>query len=485
MESLWRKQTKHIIPKAGSGQAGREYSAAENSIVEHTEGNYGAIKKSNRDIIVIGAGMAGLLIAWYLKEQGKDVLVLEANEIASGQTERTTAKISSQHDLKYSKLIKKVGIKKARLYAQANETAIREYERLIQRSGIECQFEKTSAYLYSVQNETMLQDEEKAAAMLGIDAFFTKETELPFSVAGAVGFRNQAQFSPLEFVRYIAADLEIWEHTQVTAIKGNQVMARTWVSQTAEGLTESGLWTENVVLKADKIVVATHYPIRNVPGFYFLRQHQERSYVLALAGCGTIEGMYLGIDEGGLSFRQAGDYLLLGGSSRRTGENTCGGAYDYLMQAARKYYPNGKEVARWAAQDCMPHDEIPFIGKYSIFTPHLYVATGFQKWGMTTSMVAAMLLRDELCGIENPYAELFSPQRINLRAGYGNFLKDVGESVKGLTMGLVCRPRCPHMGCRLVWNPEERSWDCPCHGSRFDEDGKLLDNPAKKEVKKI
>lgn len=446
MESLWRKQTPKLVSKSST-----DHSAQENT---------------HRDIIVIGAGMAGLLIAYYLKEKGKNVLVLEADEIASGQTERTTAKITSQHDLKYSEMIETMGTKKARLYAQANETAIREYERLIQSRGIECQFKKVPAYLYTMQDEKVLRDEAEAARSLGIDAFFTKETELPFEVMGAVCFRNQAQFSPLEFLKHISQELEIWERTKVIKIKGNQVI------------------TNDMVMTADKIVVATHYPLRNVPGFYFMRQHQERSYVLALSGCSKIEGMYIGIDKNGLSFRQAGEYLLFGGSSHRTGENKNGGSYDYLSEMAKLYYPDCKEEIRWSAQDCMPHDGIPFIGKYSIFTPNLYVATGFQKWGMTSSMVAALILRDELCGAHHPYSELFRPQRINLRAGIGNFLVDVVESVKGLTKGLFHKngPRCPHMGCELVWNPDEESWDCPCHGSRFEKDGKLVDNPSKRSI---
>ena len=178
--------------------------------------------------------------------------------------------------------------------------------------------------------------------------------------------------------------------------------------------------------------------------------------------------------------------LLLGGSAHRTGEKNCGQTYERLLQAASQYFPSAKEVARWSAQDCMPHDGIPFIGKYSIFTPNLYVATGFQKWGMTSSMIAAMILRDELCGVTSPYEKLFSPQRLFLRAGIGNFCMDVGMSVKGLLSGLfhTTPARCTHMGCGLVWNPNEKSYDCPCHGSRFDADGQLLDNPAKKDRSK-
>ena len=444
MESLWRKQTGKIIQRNVAGGKREE--------------------KSHWDVIVVGAGLTGILTAYYLKEQGKSVLVLEAKEVASGQTERTTAKITSQHGLKYSKLIKDIGEEKARLYALANEEAIREYERLIHKLNIDCQFEKTAAYLYSTENATALQEEAKAAVRLGIDAFLTRETELPFPVKGAVCFRNQAQFSPLEFVKSLARELEIWEYTQVLRVKGNQVI------------------TKDKTLTADKIVMATHYPVKNVPGFYFLRQHQERSYVLALSGREQIKGMYYGIDADGLSFRQADGLLLLGGSSRRTGENTCGRAYDYLVQSAKKYYPESQEEMRWAAQDCMPHDGVPFIGRYSVFTPDLYVATGFQKWGMTTAMIAAQLLRDELFGVESPYRELFSPQRMYVRAGYKSFIKDVGMSTKGLAKGVFTRPRCSHMGCALVWNPEEKSWDCPCHGSRFEESGEVLDNPAGKTL---
>lgn len=444
MESLWRKQIGNLSLKEDTAGA------------EMTDNHY--------DVIVVGAGMAGLLIAYYLKEQGRNVLVLEAKEVASGQTERTTAKITSQHDVKYSRLIQNIGAKKARMYAAANEAAILEYEKLIQKNGIECQFERVPAYLYTMKEVETLKEEAKAAASLGIDACFTTDTELPFAVAGAVCFRGQAQFSPLEFIRCISDELTIREHTKVTAIRGNRVV------------------TEEAVLTADKIVVATHYPLRNVPGFYFLRQHQERSYVIALSGCDRIKGMYYGIDKDGLSVRQAGDILLLGGGAHRTGEAKHCGAYDFLTEVARHYVPKGKEEARWSAQDCMPHDGIPFIGRYSIFTPHLYVATGFQKWGMTSSMVAAMILRDELCGRQSPYRALFCPQRIHVCAGIKNFLMDMGMSVKGLVRGLFLRPRCSHMGCELAWNPDEKSWDCPCHGSRFDENGNLLDNPAKKDI---
>lgn len=447
MESIWREQTKKIIAITDEDRKG--------------------IENKRWDVIVVGAGMAGILIAYYLQKEGKRVLILEADKIASGQTERTTAKITSQHDIKYSKLIKKVGLKKAKLYARANEAAIDEYERLIRELEIECDFKRLSSYLYTQQDKTVLWEETQAASFLGIKASFLREADLPFSVTGVSCFQNQAQFFPLEFVKRIASELNICVGAKVLKIKGKRV------------------FTRDKVFEADNIVVATHYPIRNVPGFYFLRQHQERSYVLALSGAGQLSGIYKGIDKDGISLRQAGEYVLLGGSSHRTGKNK-GGAYTFLEKKAEEYFPGCKVEAKWSAQDCMPHDGIPFIGQYSIFTPNLYVATGFQKWGMTSSMVAAMILKEELCGRKSPYSLVFRPQRINIRAGMKNFLKDVGESVIGFTRGIfhIKGPRCPHMGCELVWNPDEHSWDCPCHGSRFEEDGKLRDNPAKKSIQK-
>ncbi len=449
MESLWRKETGEIKCQKSNGKSEKE----------HADTKY--------DVIVIGAGMAGILIAYYLQEAGKKVLVLEAKTIASGQTEGTTAKITSQHGLKYSHLLNTVGLEKARLYARANEEAIREYERLISLKKIDCQFQPTIAYLYATEDERPLKEEVRVATLLGVDAFYTEETELPFKMLGAAGFRNQAQFQPLEFLKGLSEELTVLENIQVQKIKGH------------------GVITEKGIFNAENIVVATHYPLKNVPGFYFLRQHQERSYCLALSGCEKVDGMYLGIDGEALSVRIAGEYLLLGGYAHRTGHQKRCYARLKLEEYAQKYFPQAQIETFWAAQDCMPHDGIPFIGRYSWFTPNLYVATGFQKWGMSSSMVAALLIRDEICGIKNSYSKVFTPQRFHFEAGKQDFLIDVKENVKGLARGLFHKksPRCTHLGCGLHWNAEEESWDCACHGSRFDKKGEILDNPAKKDIR--
>jgi len=471
------------------------------------------------EVAVIGAGMTGILTAHYLQEKGFRVVVLEAKRIGSGQTKNTTAKITSQHGLFYDRLINSLGKEKAGLYARANEEAIAEYEKLIKEREIACHFERLPAYLYTAgsggcrvdiergcraEQEERLKREAQAAAGLGIKASFTKETTLPFAVQGAVRFEGQAQFHPLEFIRALSADLTVYEQTKVLKVKKNKI------------------YTNRGVVCADSIIFATHYPILNVPGFYFLRQHQDRSYVVAVDGAEPLKGMYYSIDQDGLSFRSMGNTVLIGGGGERTGKAGKAviegegqeGAYGFLERAAALYYPGKPIIARWSAQDCMPHDGLPFIGKYSVFRPGWYVATGYKKWGMTTSMTAARILCDAVCGIENPYAELFSPRRLY---GFGcrAFFRDVAESAAGLFKGAFHIPlkkaeslekgeggiariglrryacyrdldgalhkmsaRCPHMGCELVWNQEEKSFDCPCHGSRFRWDGELLDNPA-------
>lgn len=435
--------------------------------------------------LVIGGGIAGLLIAYLLQSKGQEVVVLEANEIASGQTKNTTAKITSQHGLIYHDMIKNAGVERAKGYAKANEAAIKKYEEIITKEGIACDFVKRPSFLYSIKQDGVdkLQKEARAARELGIVAEYVegyKVTELPFPVVGAVRFDNQAQFHPLEFIREIAKTLTIYEHTKVLEVDDYIVT------------------TNRGVIVADHIIFATHYPFPIVPGYYFLRQHQSRSYVLALEGEGVpkeLGGMYYGVDKGGISLRSADGKLLFGGSGHRTGKtgrgigigsrgdlHTLG--YCDLRRTAKECYPKAKEVAYWAAQDCMPHDRIPFIGMYSKKREHWYVATGFQKWGMTSAMVAAMIISDAIVGKENPYAYVFSPQRLLVRAGIKNFCIDAWESMVGLTKGLFVKKtrKCPHMGCALSWNEEEGTWDCACHGSRFEKDGTLIDNPAQNSL---
>lgn len=252
-------------------------------------------------VVVIGAGLAGILTAYYLKQEGIRAVVLEADRIGSGQTRNTTAKITSQHNLIYSRLIRTFGSRMAAHYAEANEAAIGEYERLVREKGIDCGFVRCPAYLYSNVGTALLRQEAEAAASLGIRASFETACELPFPVAGVTMFARQARFHPLKFLAKMAEEVEVYEQTKVLKVEGGKV-------ETARG-----------TVTAEHVVFASHYPFINVPGYYFARMYQERSYVVALKGAARPEGMYLGIDGDGLSFRSCGDLLLLGGGSHRTG----------------------------------------------------------------------------------------------------------------------------------------------------------------------
>jgi glycine/D-amino acid oxidase-like deaminating enzyme len=290
----------------------------------------------SHDVVIIGAGMAGLLTAYKLKEKGINPIILEANCIAGGVTKNTTAKITSQHDLIYDKLIKNFGIEKATQYAKANQQAIKSYEKIIKGHQIECDFEERPAYVYTLENLKKIEDEVKAAQDVGIDAEFTTKTTLPFEVLGAVKFSSQAQFNNMFFLKEIVKDLDIFEHTLVTSIEDNVII------------------TDNGKVKAKKIVVATHYPFINAPGYYFLRMHQERSYVLALENAAELDGMYIGEADKGFSFRNYKNLLLFGGEGHRTGEKKQYSAYERLRMKAKELYPEAKEKYYWSAQDCMP-----------------------------------------------------------------------------------------------------------------------------------
>ena len=413
------------------------------------------------DTVIIGGGMAGILTAHILGQRGVKCIVLEAGRIASGQTGNTTAKVTSQHNLIYDNLMKKHGKAKARQYAYANQEAIKRYQILVDKYNIDCEWERCPAYLYTEHSPAKLWREYNAATSLGLPAAMVEQTELPFPVEKALCFYNQARFHPLKFLSVMADGVQVYEHSKVKYVKNHLVS------------------TGNAIVRAEHIVFACHYPFINVPGYYFLRMHQERNYAMALAQTAggnrsTLEGMYLGIDPESYSLRSTGDYLLIGGGNHRTGEHPCVSQYEYLHKLKEQYWPEHQEVACWSAQDCMTLDSIPYIGRYSGATRDLYVTAGFNKWGMSGSMAGAMILTDMITGVRrSPYAEVFSPQRGMLKPQLA--INGV-TAVKNLLTPSV--KRCPHMGCALKWNRLERSWDCPCHGSRFEKNGRLIDNPA-------
>lgn len=408
------------------------------------------------DVLIIGGGMAGILCAYMLEKAGVDYALVEAETICSGITGNTTAKITSQHGLIYDKLVREFSVERARMYLSANEAALKKYRELC--ADIDCGFETKDSCVYSLSDRNKLEKEMAALGKIGYPAELIEKLPLPLKSVGAVKFSAQAQFDPLRFVSAISKGLSIYEHTKVLELIGTRAR------------TDNGMITANIV------VVTTHFPFINKHGSYFLKMYQHRSYVIALENAQDVGGMYVDEDKKGMSFRNYGGLLLLGGGGHRTGKQ--GGGWSELESFAERNYPGAAEKYRWAAQDCMTLDGMPYVGHYSKKTPELLVATGFNKWGMSSAMVSATLLTDMLLGRKNEYADLFSPSRSILRPQLA--LNALEAAVNLLTPS---KKRCPHLGCALKWNAQEHTWDCPCHGSRFTEDGKIIDNPATGDLK--
>ncbi len=431
MESVWMQSTPHL-----------EFNTLDGD--------------KNTDVLIIGGGIIGILCAYKMKKAGINCILVEADKICGGVTELTAAKITLAHGLIYDKLIRTFGEMSAKLYLEAQLNAIEEYENLCR--DIDCDYETKDSFVYSLSDRSKIEKEVKALNRLGLKAEISDAHILPFKVAGAVRVRNQAQFNPLKFLYAVAKDLPIYEHTKVMGFFPHKVT------------------TNRGSINFKRLLVATHFPIFNKHGGYFLKLYQHRSYVIALKKGHDMDGMYVDKSDKGLSFRNYGDILLLGGGGHRTGKQ--GGCWQELEQFALKHYPNSKIVGRWATQDCVTLDGIPYIGQYSKSTPDTFVATGFNKWGMTNAMVASNILTDLIQDKPNRYAEVFSPSRSIMHV-------QLAKNALASTVGLLTptAPRCPHLGCALKYNRAEHTWDCPCHGSRFTQDGKLIENPATDDAK--
>lgn len=409
------------------------------------------------DVLVIGGGMAGVLTAFLLGQAGRDCVLLEGGLIGSGATGNTTAKVTAQHGLVYDRLVKERGVDDARRYFEANQAAVEGFRCLAE--AVPCDFEERTAYVYALGSTEPLERERAAYERLDIPHRELDRAPLPLANKGALGMESQAQFNPLKLLYGLVPHIRAYERSLVTS-----------VADDGTARTEGGS------VRARHIVFASHYPVVNVRGLYFMKLHQERSYVLALQDAPLPDGMFIGAD-GGFSFRTYGDCLLLGGGGHRTGEGpTEQQGYRALREFAGAAYPQAAERYAWAAQDCMSLDGVPYVGVHRRENPTWYVATGFNKWGMTGSLAAAELVAELILDGTGRAEGLFSPLRSMLHA---SLFSNMGVSAANLV-----KPgkRCTHLGCSLERNDAECSWDCPCHGSRFADDGAVLDGPAVKPL---
>ncbi len=403
------------------------------------------------DVLIIGGGMAGILCGYALQNSGVDCVIAEQSTICGGVTQNTTAKVTYHHGAIFDEMLSTYGTEITEMYVKSQNNALQEYKRLAQE--IDCDFFEENSFVYTLNDREKIEKEVDALNKVGVPAEFVTNLDLPLDTLGAVEVKNQARFHPLKFAYSVAGKLKIFENTKVIEV------------------TADGAITDKGKIKAEKIIVATHFPFINKYGAYFMKMYQHRSYVIALKNAADVRGIYIDEAQNGLSFRNHNELLLLGGGGHRTGKD--GGNWKVLREFAAEKYPQAQEVTYWATQDCETLDDIPYIGQYSKRTPNLFVATGFNKWGMTSSMVSAQILCDLVQGKENEFARAYSPSRTSLHPQL--FINGAETVVNLLT---PTAPRCPHLGCALKYNKVEHSWDCPCHGSRFAEDGKLLDNPA-------
>ncbi len=448
------------------------------------------------DAAVIGGGLCGVLTAYMLKKKGFDVVLLEADLIGRGQSSATTAKITVAQGLTYSRLEDALGEEFSRAFALISAAAIEEYDDLIKRENIDCEFERIPAYLYAVHGERLINKEIAAARRAGLNVKPADVSKLEIPAYAAAEFPSQAQFHPLKFIYALANRLKIYEKTRVEKVENGKLV------------TNGGL------VSAKYIVCATNFPaLGTLRGGYFAKLHREVAHAVSLSATSSLDGMYVGVD-GGYNYRSFGDHIIVSGESHVSGLGV-GGAYEKLISSAKKIFPDAKEELSWSAEDSVTLDGIPYIGKYNSRSSSVYTAAGFGKWGMTASMSAAVTVTDLICGKKTPASVLFDPSRKTLRASAEEFsamsartakgissryfkvpereLSEIGKNDGGIVKYLgrkagayrdedgkiyLVDPKCPHLGCELSWNGDDRTWDCPCHGSRFTFEGKMITGPA-------
>jgi len=468
---------------------------------------------TSADVVVIGAGITGLTAARLLAGQGRRVVVLDAGPVCAGVTGYTTAKVTSLHTLIYAQLEKSFDAQTAATYGAANEAAVEKVVELCETDAIDCELEPAAAYTYTLESKNLpdVEAEVDAARRAGLNASFTTETDLPYDVLGAIRVDNQYQFHPRKYCLGLAGAIvrdggAIYDYTRALEVDED---ART-------------VTTDRGTVTAGDIVIATHQPFP-LAGGYFARGEPWRSYALALQieGAGP-QGMYISCDETTRSVRStAGGFVIVGGEGHKVGHDDDTEAnYARLEAWAREAFTVTSIDYRWSAQDFKTPDGMPYVGRMTPGSEHVYVATGYRKWGMTNGTAAAMILADTIIGRDNPWAETFDSNRAaisqsvkglitenldvakrfigdriaslnppsadDLSPGEGGIVDLNGEKVAAFrdddgTVHAVS-PTCTHMGCRVNFNPAERSWDCPCHGSRFSVDGCVLQGPATKDL---
>ncbi len=470
------------------------------------------------DVAIVGAGIVGITCARLLKQAGKTVAVLEMDEVGRGVTGYTTAKVTSGHGAIYSRLIAKHGLETARRYAAANQAGLEQIAGVVEDESIDCDFEERANYVYCEDPErvSQIRDEVDAAGRAGLPVAFTEEVSLPYPIAGAVRLEGQAQFHPRKYLLHLAAGIPG---------EGSHLFERSRVTDLHEG-SRCRVETSKGSVTASQLIVATNYPFID-RALMFPRIHPKRSYVIA----GPIEfdrapdGMFISIDSPTRSIRTIpdGDRLLLmvGGNGHNVGQHyETEEQYRDLEEWMAQRFGISEAAYRWSTQDGVSVDSIPYAGTARRTSDRVFTATAFGKWGFTNGAATSQVIVDRILGRPNKDATLYDPHRLTVKASAENAVMEnakvaihwvrdrirhpQSEDFESLQPGEGCvrrvgvdnvaasrdeagvlrtlSARCTHLGCIVSWNRAEQSWDCPCHGSRFDAAGHVIQGPATRDL---
>lgn len=480
---------------------------------------YKSLKENiNTTCAIVGSGIVGLTTAYLLAKEGLEVVLLDADKIGYGSSGRNTGKITSQHDIIYSKIIKKYGEETGKLYYQVNNQALNLIEHIIKENSIECNFKRLPSYVFT-ENENYAEeliDEYKICKNIGIDCDYYDKLNIPFQIYGAVGFKNQGQFNPKKYIDGLGAVCEklgvkIYENTAIIDIeKGKTIKLKTEYDNT---------------VTADKVVIASHFPWYDGMNFYFAKEKGDRSYLIATEYDREFqEGMFISIEEPSKTFRhykgEGKELLIIGGNDHKVGQcKDEDKMYEIIEEMAKDKFEAKNTLYKWSAQDYMSFDHMPYIGHINKRDDNIFVATGFSKWGMTNGCASGIIISELILKNNSKYESIFKPSRLGpyfttdfikenfnvgveyiaskINLGSDNMPEQKGEgkivNIDGKRYGAyrhfngelyVVDITCTHLGCELEFNSAEKTWDCPCHASRFDYNGKILEGPAIRPLNK-
>ncbi|MDC3415305.1 FAD-dependent oxidoreductase [Aquibacillus salsiterrae] len=470
------------------------------------------------DVGIVGGGITGLTAAYLLTKKGLKVAVLESSKLLNGTTGHTTAKVTAQHGLIYDELIQHFGEEKAKLYYQACSDAMQFIKDRITEHNIDCDFSREDAYVYtnSDQYVSKIEKELKAYSRLGIDGEIVEQIPFNIPIKNAIVMKNQAQFHPLNYLKTFIDYIK--EH-------GGLIFEDTTATDVDNGTQPAIVTSDGYRVKCDRVIAASHFPFYGGEGYYFARMYPHRSYVIALKANEKFPGgMYINAEDPPRSLRSTlinGEELwLVIGENHKTGQGKPTMEHYQALESFAEQLVGIEEYRyRWSAQDLTTIDKVPYIGYVAKDQPEVLIATGFNKWGMTSGTIAGMILTDVIIGEDNPYLELYTPSRFHADPDLRKFasinadvtkqlisgklqfttnkIEDVQNDdakvvrIKGKRAGVyrdkegkahIVDTTCTHMGCEVNWNSGERTWDCPCHGSRFSIDGEVIEGPAQQPL---